>query len=164
MTELFNTNMIQTEQAEHNRTFKTQISPMTISERKAFVEGVIEGINEGTIHPIRLAVYLKSLEDILKAVKEHYNVKEAIRDAADLYPEKTFGAFGAEITKTGRTTYNFAVCNDPVLDQLIDEQTRLKAMIEARQEMLKTGVNPETGETFTKPVPITNSFLTIKLR
>jgi len=142
----------------------TTINPMTISERKMFVEGIIEGINEGAVHPLRLAVYLKSLEEILKSVKEHYVVREAITDAADLYPEKTFGAYGAEITKTERTTYNFAGCGDHVLSDLIEEQTKLKAMIEARQEMLKTGINPETGETFTRPVPVTTSFLTIKLK
>lgn len=147
-----------------NELTNTHVSPMTVAERKAFIESVVEGINEGTVHPIRLAVYVKSLEETVKAIKEHYQIKEAIQDAADLYPEKTFEVFGSSITKAARTTYNFAVCGDSIYNDMIVEQERLKSLIEARQAMLKTGINPETGETFPKPATSTTNYLTIKIR
>jgi len=140
------------------------ILPMCRDKIKSFVDKIASEVEAGMIDPVKLAVYLKSIEELINAVKNHYAIKEAINDGTSLYPEKKFYAFGAEITKTSRTTYNFTTCQDPVYNDLVAQQEQLKEVIKAREAVLKTGVDPVTGETFTKPVPITTGFLTIKLK
>lgn len=143
---------------------KLEVLPLSKSEIKTFVDAVAVEVMDGKIDPVKLAVYLKSIEETIKAVRDHYIVKDAITDGASLYPEKTFNAFGAEITKTGRTTFDFAQCNDPVINGLYQQQAEIKEVIKAREAVLKTGVDPATGETFIKPLEVRTEFLTIKLK
>ena len=140
------------------------VLPMTRDEIKIFVDKVAEEVNGGLIDPMKLAVYLKSIEETIKAVKTHYIVNDAITEGAELYPEKKFLAFGAEITKSSRTTYNFTVCNDQVYNGLIEQQEQIKEVIKARESVLKSGIDPATGETFQKPIPMATEFLIIKLK
>ena len=139
------------------------VLPMTKNEIKIFVDKVADEVNAGLIDSMKLAVYLKSIEETIKAVKLHYIVNDAITEGAELYPEKKFLAFGAEITKSSRTTYNFANCKDAVYDGLVEQKKQLDEVIKAREGVLKSGIDPATGETFQKPMPITTEFLLIKL-
>jgi len=140
------------------------VLPMTRDEIETFVDKLANEVNAGLIDPIKLAVYLKSIEETIKAVKSHYVVSDAITDGASLYSEKKFVAFGAEITKSSRTTYNFSGCNDSIYNNLVAQQEQTKEIIKAREGVLKSGIDPATGETFQKPIPMTLEFLTIKLQ
>jgi len=143
---------------------KLEVLPMTKDAIKSFVDTVANEVNNGDIDALKLAVYLKSLEETIKAIKSHYVISDAITEAADLYPEQKFVIFGAEVQKSKRTTFDFSVCNDPVYNGLVKEQEQTKEVIKAREMVLKSGIDPSTGEQFTKPVPVTTEFLTIKLK
>jgi len=143
---------------------KLTVLPMTREEIKSFVDRVATEVNNGDIDPIKLAVHLKSIEETIKTVKAHYVISDAITEGAEDYSEKKFEAFGAEITKASRTTYNYSICNDPVHDKLVLEFNDAKALIKAREGVLQTGLDPATGEQFTKPIPLTSNYLTIKLK
>ena len=140
------------------------VLPMCKAEIKNFVDRVAVEVDEGIIDPVKLAVYLKSIEETIKAIKDHYVVKDAIDEGVSLYPEKKFDAFGAEITKTSRTTYDYSSCGDSVYDNLVSEQAKQKEIIKAREGVLKAGVDPATGEQFAPPKPSTTEFITIKLK
>ncbi len=140
------------------------VLPLSKDERKDFVAKVAREVDGGLIDPIKLAVYLKSIEETVKSLKSHYQIKDAIQDEADKYPEKNFHAFGAEITKTGRTTYDYLRCDDEVWDDLMRQLNDLKALIKARETTLKTGVDPSTGETFKPPLAKKTEFLKIDLK
>ena len=138
--------------------------PATKAQINSFRDSVVTAVQNGDVDPLKLVIYLKSIEETVKAIREHYVVDEAIRDAAEQYPEKTIAIHGADVTKTQRTVYNFKECGDTVYNDLCADMDKTKAQIKAREEMLKLGENPETGEVYQKPVPITTSFLTIKLK
>lgn len=137
--------------------------PMTKSEIKTYSEKVIEEVKNGQIDPIKLAVYLKSIEETLKIIKENHDVKFIIQDEAEKYGKK-FEMWGSEIQNSSRTTYDYSECGDQVYNDLKAQEMQLKEVIKAREAMIKSGVNPETGETFAPPKSSTTTFLTIKFK
>ena len=84
-------------------------------------------------------------------------VKEIIMEEADKYHEKTFEFSGAKVTKSKRTTYDYAVCNDSVYNSL-------KEQLKIREAILKSGIDASTGETFTKPTEKVSEFLQIEIQ
>jgi hypothetical protein len=124
----------------------------------------VQEILSGDINPLETAIKLKAFEEILKSLKENLSIKNYILEEASKYPEKTFDAYGASITKAKRTTYDFTMCGDQVYAELMAQMDQLKKVIKAREEVIKAGVDPVTGETFLPPKTETSEYLTIKFQ
>jgi hypothetical protein len=137
------------------------VLPSTKQEMAVFVSKAIDEALSGTRNPLEIESQLKKLEDLIKAIRANSDYKYAVMDEAGKYHEKSFTAFGSKITKAVKTTYDFKACNDPVYNQLTDELAKLKEVIKAREQVLKTGVDPSTGETFNPPTSETTEYLTI---
>jgi hypothetical protein len=121
-------------------------------------------ILSGEIPALEVELVLKSMEEVIKKTRGDKYVKEAVMREADKWSEKTFEYKGINVTKSQRTTFDFSGCGDEVYNDLIRQQETLKAQIKAREAMLKTGVNTDTGETYDPPKTSTTEFLTIKFK
>lgn len=138
--------------------------PSTWLEIRQFSDLLKNEILSGDVNPLDVELVLKSMEEVIKTTRADKHVKEAVLQEAAKWSEKTFEYKGISATKSSKTTYDFSGCGDEVYNDLIKQQETLKAQIKAREAMLKTGVNPDTGETYTPPKASTTEFLTIKFR
>ena len=139
-----------------------RLMPATKSEQETAANQIISAIHENQVDALEVKLYLDSIKKTIELVDKSTIYKSKVIEEAQRYNEKTFGLKGAKITVAGRTSYDYSVCNDEVLNDLLAQQKQLELMIKNRQEMLKIGVNPETGEQLKKPVENYTEYLTIK--
>jgi len=138
------------------------ILPSTKAQRQSFVEMAVNEILSGDVNPLNVELTLKSAIDTLEEIRKNNRVKLAVQSEADKYSEKTFEYGNFKITKAIRQTNDFSGC-DSHLDNLYNEMEALKLQIKAREALVKTGVDSETGEVF-KPVKFTTTeYLKIEL-
>lgn len=139
------------------------VLPSTKEQRQSFIKMAVEEITSGNIDAIKADAILKGAADTIEAIRKHNDVKSAVQNSADKYSEKTFSAYGYEITKSSKTTYDYKGI-DTVLDSLYEQMDQLKQAIKAREATVKSGFDPATGETFA-PVPFTQiDILSYKLK
>lgn len=108
-----------------------------------FSDGVIQAVQGGEINALTVLVQLRAMdkasERILKEIDQY------IMNEADKYPGRSFEFMGNQITKAEHgTKYDYSVCADPVLNDLLAEQEKIAAKVKARQERLKSQTGPET--------------------
>lgn len=104
-------------------------------------------------------IALKNMRDTADAALE--NTKDLAIDAAkDLNKNEFY--YNALITTTSRKTYDYDFCNDARLNELKAELNRVKLDIKARELILQTGRDSETGEELQRPVEVHSQVLTIK--
>lgn len=137
--------------------------PATKADKGVFVQRAVEEMLDGTKSPLNISIQLKVLEDIISEIRNNEDVKYAVMDEADKYG-KSFELNGAKITKASKPTYDYSGCGDEVYNNMIKDAAKLKEMIKAREGVLKTGINPETGETFAPPKVSTTEYLKIELK
>lgn len=101
-----------------------------------FAHLVITEVEEGRVDPLRIALFMKTMEKIKETVNEklsEYYVREA-----EKHPGKSFEYRGAEISiRENGGKYDFNVCGDPVwsdLKKIADETSR---QMKEREEFLK---------------------------
>ena len=141
------------------------ILPQTKAEIKNFTAMVINELESGNFDGLPLAVKLSAMEKTIKDIKETPKYKELIRIEAEKYGANCFDFQNAkiELAEVG-TKYDYTVCNDAIYNDLLIQQEQIKEMIKARETMLKTGINPETGEQFQKPIKTSTSSIKITLK
>jgi hypothetical protein len=118
----------------------------TKSQNDLMAERIIQEIEEGNVSALKVHLSVKSIENLLKQLtdkktnpKLSAKYKQLVGDEADKYPEKTFKIQGATFTKKGGgTTYDYSVCNDPILAKLEREIDECQRLIDERKEILKT--------------------------
>lgn len=134
--------------------------PTTKNEIEEIVNKTVDLIHSGEENPIQCEVALKSMEEIIKRVREQ--IREYVVIELDKY-EKTFEYNGVSVTKSQRHTYDFSTCNDSVWHELNEQLTTLKDMIKQRENALKAGFSFD-GEILQKPSFATSEFITIKFK
>ena len=140
-----------------------RLLPASKQDLKTYTAKVKAEVLSGHYNALEVAGMLKAMEELVKALRSDKDIKDAINDEAEKYPEKTIEIGNFKITKTTRSTKDYSGI-DSVLDDLNAQAEQLKSMIKARQAVIDSGVNPETGETFA-PVPkSTQSILTVTLK
>ena len=140
-----------------------QLLPLTKEQRRSFVQKAVDEITNGENNPLQVEIWLKSIEDTISDIRKDRDVKQWLSKELDGYFEKSFSAFGANITKCQRKTKDYTPCNDSVLNSLEFEADKIKKQIESRKSMLDNGVNPETGEVFQKPIEKVTEYLKIEV-
>lgn len=115
------------------------LMPTTKASLQEFVRGAREEFLNGYSEPLEVAIQLKAMEDIIKALRSDPEIKEMIIEEAEKYG-KTFEEKGAKFTLKQSVRYEY---DD-------DRINVLKAEIKARETMLKGLIgdmaDPETGE------------------
>ncbi len=127
-------------------------------------------IMSGEQNPLKTAVHLKALEEVIKKLHtdsqiQDYTLEEALKEGA-----KTFQLYGAEIQiKETGVKYDYSVCNDSHLCSLYDQMDELKTKIKDRENMLKTisedspAVSME-GEILERPLKKSKTGISITLK
>ena len=139
------------------------ILPSTKQQRESFVNMAIMEFTNGNIKALPTYLAYKGAFETLKDIVENKRVKDLAFAESEKEPEKTFEYGNFEITKSGKTTYQWKDYNDSILQEMFLEQDLLKKRIEARQKTILSGVDPSSGETFS-PVPFDKpEFLIVKL-
>lgn len=142
--------------------------PTTQTQIDVFSDQVIESVRQGEANPIEVLVIMKAFEKaqerILKEIREHY-VNEASK-----YPENSFEFNGTKIEKAELgTMYNYAVCNDTVLERLECDFNTVKALLDERKNFLQalkqplTVVDELTGEVVKINPPVKKSTSGLKV-
>jgi hypothetical protein len=98
-------------------------------------------------------------------------LQSIISDEIGRQPEKKFSFYGASFTKTeAGTKYDWSLCNDPVLDDLMDAAKGANEGLKRRQDWLKTCpveglpiLVESTGETVTVYPPSKSSTSTVSV-
>jgi hypothetical protein len=143
----------------------------TSTQINFFSDGVIEAVQGGEISALAVLVQLRAMaqasERILKEIDKN------IMSEADKYPGSTFEFAGNKITKAEHgVKYDYSVCGDPVLNDLLEASKVLAEKVKARQERLKAQTGPEnildevSGEVFiiTPPIKRSKSGLNVSIR
>lgn len=123
-------------------------------------------VEEGRVDPLKVALYMKTLEKIGEIVGK--KLSEYYLREAEKYGAKQFAFNGAEISVGPvSTTYDYTVCNHPGwndLTKLINEATTQRKDIEA---LLKTLKSPQVlvieGEAVEVQPPVKNQKDGIKI-
>jgi hypothetical protein len=134
----------------------------TSTQIDVFSDGVIQSVREGEINPLTVLVQLRAMEQASERILKE--IKANIMAEADKYPGKSFEYMGNQLTKAEHgTKYDYSVCCDPILNELLTEQEKIAAKVKARQERLKAQTTPETiidptsGEIVTVIPPVKKS-------
>lgn len=121
------------------------VLPATGAESDLFARKVIEAVGNGTVNPLKLLVQLKAIENTIKAITESNSVRESFVKEWEKYGQKEVEDYHAVVSVYSVKNYEY---KDAVLDDLEKQLEQLKKVIKARQETLKSGVDPSTGEEF----------------
>jgi hypothetical protein len=132
--------------------------PVTKSEQDRWVESAKQEILSGYVDPVTADLHLKALEDVIVKIRKDSDVQEYTIAEAERYG-KSFLKNGTKIEVSARTTKDYSGCGDNTYNDMIAQLEALKQQIKAREAMLSTGVNPETGETYAPPQTKTTTFL-----
>ena len=127
-------------------------------------------IMSGDSDPLKVAVHLKALEELITKLRKDDQIQNLILEQAFKEGEKTFTIYGAEISiREMGTKYDFSICNDALLGGLYGEMYALKAKIKDRETMLKTisEDNPAVsmdGEILNPPLKTSKTGISITLK
>jgi hypothetical protein len=104
---------------------------------------IIEAVRSGEVNPLKVRVWIKTMEEILERVKKE-TADSQLREA-EKYAEKSFQFAGATLTKSEHgTKYNYAVCGDTTWERLdVDAKTAISKR-SMREEFLKSLKEPLT--------------------
>lgn len=142
------------------------VMPNLKRDQQEVAEEVIEQVLEGEVDPIRLDICLKAMENTIKLVRKNAQVKSLTLDEAEAYGKKSFEAFGAKITITGRKKYDFE--SDAKWQEWKDVEKEAAAERKKREKYLKAipvgeeKADADTGEICTNPLKGENRFLKIQ--
>jgi hypothetical protein len=146
----------------------TRMLPTTQTQIDVFSDQIIESVRQGEANPIEVLVMFKAFEKaqerILNEIRENYITE------ANKYPEKSFEFNGTKIEKAELgTAYNYAVCNDTVLERLDADFNAAKQLLDNRKKFLQslkeplTVVDEVTGEVVKINPPVKKSTSGLKV-
>lgn len=115
----------------------------TKEQRQSFVNDIIERVREGQADPLQVQLQLKCAEEIIEKVTSNKDYKRELIDAADKHG-KSFSFQNAKFQRkeTG-VKYDYSVCNDRQINELLQMQQEIEVKLKERQDFLKS--LPEQG-------------------
>jgi hypothetical protein len=138
-------------------------APFSQEEQQRFAASAVDEILSGIHNVLAVDMQLKAMADTIEQIRRNDKVKKNVIEEALKYG-KSFDLFNAKVTVLCRTSNDYTGCGDPVYNDLLNQKETITAQIKAREAMLATGVNPETGETYQPPKTSTSEFLTYKFK
>lgn len=129
---------------------------------------IVKAVLSGDENPLSTDIKLRYLEELVTSVRKHALMKREVMDEAEKYPDKTFTEYGATITKTSRSTFDFKVCNDSLWVDINVKLAELKNQLKRRETFLKAldgseVFNETTGELLNPPLKETSDSLRVTL-
>lgn len=138
-------------------------------QRKSFVWGVVQALENGQVDPLKVHLHVKCMEKIIEGLTSTDEKKnkdtaaaakryrELVVEAAEKFGTKEFEFMNAKVKigETG-TKYDYSQCGDPELAEWAKQHKELSDKIKARQELLQKVsekgmpmIYENTGEVFT---------------
>lgn len=150
-----------------HESFLAQI-PENKEEVKDLATVIVKSVLSGDENPLEIEIKLRFLEELTTSIRKHSLMKREVMDEAEKYPDKTFDAFGAKITKTQRTTYSYKDCQDSLWNQLTTDIKELTDAKKRRETFLKAMdgsevYDEETGELLNPPLKESSDQLRVTL-
>ncbi len=139
------------------------------SDADVIATQILRSVLDGNSNPLEIEIKLRYLEFLISQVRKHALMKREVQDEADKYPEKTFDAYGATVTKTQRSDFDYSQCDDSVWNQIIKDILILNDQRKRRETFLKSlggdscAVNEETGELLFPPRKSSSDSLRVTL-
>lgn len=128
-----------------------KILPTTKSEVIRFSNEVIKSVQNGEANALELHVMLKAFEKASELITDV--IRENVLREVDKYSEKSFDAFGANVTKSEvGTKYKYETAGDEVWETRKAVVDSAMSLLKEREEFLRTlhepmtVVSEETGE------------------
>ena len=150
--------------AQHNVLNMVPQNKRDITRVAAFI---VSSVIAGDANPLEIDVKLRYLEELISQVRSNTKMKAEILEEAEKYPEKTFQAYGVEITKTSRGSYDYKSCGDSFYDGVIQELEELNGYRKEREKLLQNLkenlVVKETGEIISPPQKSSTDSIRVKL-
>jgi hypothetical protein len=150
-----------------NQELSTQVLQLfhtTKEQRKEFVQNVVSSIENGEADAIKVHLFIKSMEDLVKQVNDDKTYKQYLLDAAEKNGKK-FSAFNAEfsIREVG-VKYDYSQCNDPEIVDLENQINELTEKLKGRYKFLQTvpqsGIDVRVGDEMLTVYPPSKSSTT----
>ena len=144
--------------------------PLTKEGLTQLATVIVKGVLDGDKNALEVDIQLRYLAELVDMIRKHALMKREVQDEADKYPEKTFDAYGATVTKTQRSDFDYSQCDDSVWNQIIKDILILNDQRKRRETFLKSlggdscAVNEETGELINPPLKQSSDSLRISLK
>jgi len=124
-----------------------RLMPESKDQVELFIKGATEQILNGQVDPLEAAVYLKTMEDVLKGIRDNKEIKEMIRfEVIEKGGEINLG--NAKIKNIDRPNWDYS--KDTHWNDLKNKIELLNEHRKNREKMLqileKEVADPETGE------------------
>lgn len=135
-----------------------------------YVEQVLESIREGEQNPLDIHISRVKLEKILKGINDNQEIQDAVIKEFDTYGEKIIEYKGAVLQQQeAGVKYDFSLCGDAVMEELLKQEEELKLKIAERAKFLKglptSGmVDPETGAFIYPPAKSSKTIIKTTLK
>ena len=142
--------------------------PTNKTEQTLLANKVKNLIKEGEIDPLKAAVQLKSMSEVITSVLKDSVLVDSVVNECGKYGKGEnpgFAGAGVSVRETG-VKYDFTVCDDPVWNDLNKQLSDIKEAMKERETYLKAitskkpEIDPETGEIYEIKPPVRTSTTT----
>lgn len=143
--------------------------PVTKNEINDLFLAAKKSIMDGDTSPLKFAVQIKALEELVKALRADKDIRDCIISEVELYgKDADYQGNNISVRETG-VKYDFAVCGSSKYNEVmsqIESLTEKKKEIEKFLKVVPDGgmADPETGELISKPVKSSTTSPVIKLK
>ena len=124
-----------------------RLMPESKDQVELFIQGATEQILNGQVDPLEAAIYLKTMEDVLKGIRDNKEIKEMIRfEVIERGGEVNLG--NAKIKNVDRSNWDYS--KDTHWKDLVNQIELLNEHRKNREKMLqileKEVADPDSGE------------------
>lgn len=142
--------------------------PLNKRDIKRIAAKTVLLVTEGDENPLEVDIKLRYLAEMIEQIRGNEEMKEAILGEADKYPEKSFDAYGAKITKTSvGTRYDYSECKYEYYIDVLEEIKKLNVKKKECEKLLQgltdDMVVEETGEVIHPPVKTSKEGIRVQL-
>lgn len=107
------------------------------TERKTFVEQVVNSVCEGESKPLDIHLQIKAMEEIIEAIKSDQRYRDVlITEARNNGSKFEYQNAKIDIREVG-TKYDYSMCNDAKIVELKAKEAQIKSEVKEREDFLK---------------------------
>ena len=110
--------------------------PESKAQVQDFVSRAVNEITSGNINPIEISIYLKAMEDVIKAIRSNEEVKNRIISALEFTEDGKVTIDNGTVSIVESTRLDYS--NDPVWSDLDSQEQGIKEKKKSREAILKT--------------------------
>jgi len=116
-------------------------------EQAEVAKNILDPVLDGESNPMEVDVLLKSLENIIKKVRQDPAFREVLSDELDKYPGKTFSYNAAVYQRTQKGAYQYS--EDDKWNEIAEAKKQREVLLKAIPD--EGILDGETGEIIHKP-------------